>query len=172
MAGDNQFVNEGDEPSPKDRFESVVATRKSMPFTLIIQQDDHFIIPLPLPHSHLGNEDITNILSVVLIESQGQEATIGDATYDELTFLAIASLIAKQQSPCPTIVAPSTSIHTFDVKQIILNAQCQAALMIGENIKEMIIKTSNECLPLLRGKIDELFDAITKTGVDLSPLKS
>lgn len=36
----------------------------------------------------------------------------------------------------------------------------------------MIIKTSNECLPLLRGKIDELFNAITKIGVDPSPLKS
>ena len=35
----------------------------------------------------------------------------------------------------------------------------------------MIIKTSNECLPLLRGKIDELFNAITKIEVDLSPLK-
>ena len=44
--------------------------------------------------------------------------------------------------------------------------------MIGEGIKEMIIKTSNECLPLLRGKIDELFKAITKTEVDPSPLKS
>ena len=36
----------------------------------------------------------------------------------------------------------------------------------------MIIKTSNECLPLLKGKIDELFNAITKTGVDPSTLKS
>ena len=36
----------------------------------------------------------------------------------------------------------------------------------------MIIKTSNECLPLLRGKIDELFNAIMKIGVDPSPLKS
>ena len=44
--------------------------------------------------------------------------------------------------------------------------------MIGEVIKEMIIKTSNECLPLLREKIDELFNAITKIEVDLSPLKS
>ena len=33
-----------------------------MPFTLIIQREDHSIIPLPLPHSHLGDEDITNIL--------------------------------------------------------------------------------------------------------------
>ena len=44
--------------------------------------------------------------------------------------------------------------------------------MIGEGIKEMIIKTSNGCLPLLRGKIDELFNVITKIGVDPSPLKS
>ena len=44
--------------------------------------------------------------------------------------------------------------------------------MIGEGIKMIIIKTSNECLPLLRGKIDELFKAITKTEVDPSPLKS
>ena len=44
--------------------------------------------------------------------------------------------------------------------------------MIGEGIKEMIIKTSNECLPLLREKLDELFNAITKIGVDPSPLKS
>ena len=36
----------------------------------------------------------------------------------------------------------------------------------------MIIKISNECLPLSRGKIDELFNAITKIGVDPSPLKS
>ena len=36
--------------------------------------------------------------------------------------------------------------------------------MIGEDIKEMIIKTSNERLPLLRGKIDEFFNAIAKTG--------
>ena len=44
--------------------------------------------------------------------------------------------------------------------------------MIGEDIKEMIIKTSNECLPLLREKIDELFNAIVKNGVDPLPLKS
>ena len=44
--------------------------------------------------------------------------------------------------------------------------------MIEEDIKEMIIKTSNECLPLLRGNIDEFFIAITKIGVDPSPLKS
>ena len=36
----------------------------------------------------------------------------------------------------------------------------------------MIIKISNACLPLLRGKIDELFNAIMKIGVDPSPLKS
>ena len=70
------------------------------------------------------------------------------------------------------MVDPFTSIHTFDVKQIIFNAQRQAALMIGECIKEMIIKTSNECLPLLREKLDELFNAITKIGVNFSPLKS
>ena len=69
MEGDDQFFNEGDESSPKDRFKSVVATRESTPFTLTIQREDHSIIPLPLPHSHLGDEGITNILSDVLIES-------------------------------------------------------------------------------------------------------
>ena len=44
--------------------------------------------------------------------------------------------------------------------------------MIGEGIKEMIIKTSNACLPLLRGKIDDFFNAITKIGVNPSPIKS
>ena len=44
--------------------------------------------------------------------------------------------------------------------------------MIGKNIKEMIIKTSNNCLLLLRRKIDELFNAIMKTRVDPSSLKS
>ena len=44
--------------------------------------------------------------------------------------------------------------------------------MIGEGIKEMIIKTSNGCLPLLREKINELFNAITKIGVGPSLLKS
>ena len=44
--------------------------------------------------------------------------------------------------------------------------------MIGEDIKEMTIKTSNKCLPLLRRKLDELFNAIMKIGVDFSPLKS
>ena len=69
MAGDNQFVNEGDESSLKDRVENVVATRESTPFTLTMQLDNHSIITLPLPHSRLGDEDITNILSDVLIES-------------------------------------------------------------------------------------------------------
>ena len=135
MVGDNQFVDEWDESSSKDRFESVVATRGSTPFTLTIQQDDHSIIPLPLSHSHLGDEGITNILSDVLIESQGQETTIGDITYDELTFLTVTGLIVEQQYLWPIIVALSTSIHTFDVEQIILKAQCQATLMIGEDIK-------------------------------------
>ena len=125
-----------------------------------------------MPHSCFGDEGITNILSGVLTKSQGHKNIIGDTTYDELTLLAVVGLIVEQQSPCPTVVAPSTSTHTFDVEKIILNAQCQAALMIGEGIKEMIIKTSNECLPLLREKIDELFNAITKIGVDPSPLKS
>ena len=44
--------------------------------------------------------------------------------------------------------------------------------MIGENIKEMVIKTSNECFPLLKGKIDEFFNAIMKIRVDSLPLKS
>ena len=44
--------------------------------------------------------------------------------------------------------------------------------MIGENIKEMILKTSIYCLLLLKGKIDEFFCAIMKTVVDPSPLKS
>ena len=44
--------------------------------------------------------------------------------------------------------------------------------MIEEDIKVMIIKTCNECLPLLRGKIDDLVNAIMKIGVDPSPLKS
>ena len=125
-----------------------------------------------MPYSRLGDKGITNILNDVLIESQGQKTTIEDTTYDELTLLAVVGLIVEQQSPCPIVVAPSTSIHTFDVKQIIFNAQRQTTLMIGEDIKEMIIKTSNERLPLLRGKIDELFNAITKIGVDLSLLKS
>ena len=80
VAGDNQFVDEGDESSPKDWFKNVVATRESMPFTSTMQQDNHFIIPLPLSCSHLDDESITNILSDVLIESQGQKTTIGDTT--------------------------------------------------------------------------------------------
>ena len=128
MAGDNQFVNERDESSSKDQFENVVTTRESTPFTLTMPLDNHSITPLLLPHSHLGDEGITNILSDVLIESQGQKTTIRDTTYDELTFLAVAGLIVEQQSPCPTMVASSTSTHTFDVEQIILNAQRQAAL--------------------------------------------
>ena len=82
MASDNQFVNEGNESSSKDRFKNVVATRESTPFTLTMQLDNHFITTLLLPHSHLGDEGITNILSDVLIESQGQKTTIGDTTYD------------------------------------------------------------------------------------------
>ena len=81
MVGDNQFVDERDESSPKDWFENVVATRESTPFPLMtIQREDHSIIPLPLSHSHFGDEGITNILSDVLIESQGQKTTIGDTT--------------------------------------------------------------------------------------------
>ena len=80
MTGDNQFIDEGNESSLKDRFENVVAIRESMPFTLTIQRDNDSIIPLSLPHSHLGDEGITNILSDVLIESQGQETIIGDTT--------------------------------------------------------------------------------------------
>ena len=171
MVGDNQFADEQDGSSSKDQFENVVAIRESTPFTSTMQQDNHSIIPSPLPRSRLDDESITNILSDVLIESQGQNTTIGDTTYDELTLLAVVGLIVEQQSPCPIVVAPSTSIHTFDVKQIIFNAQRQTTLMIGEDIKEMIIKTSNERLPLLRGKIDELFNAITKIGVNPSPLK-
>ena len=132
MVGDNQFVDEEDELSLKDRFENVVATRELMPFTLTMQQDNHSIIPLPLSHSRLGDKGITNILSDVLIESQGQKTTIGDITYDELTLLAVASLIAEQQSTCPTVVASSTSTHTFNIEQIILNAQHQAAFIIGK----------------------------------------
>ena len=122
MVGDNQFVDERDESFPKDRFKNVVATRESTSFTLTMQRDNHSIIPLPSSHSRLGDEGITNILSDVLIESQGQNTTIRDTTYDELTLLAIAGLIVEQQSSCPTVVAHFTSIHTFDVEQIILNA--------------------------------------------------
>ena len=120
--GDNQFVDEGDGSSSKDQFENVVAIRESTPFTSTMERDNHSIIPSSLPCSRLDDESITNSLSDVLIESQGQNTTIGDTTYDELTLLAVAGLIVEQQSPCPTVVALSTSIHTFDVKQIILNA--------------------------------------------------
>ena len=91
-----QFFDEGDESSPKDQFESVVAIRKSTSFTLTIQREDRSIILLPIPHSHLGDEGITTILSDVFIESQGQETTIGDTTYDKLKLLVIASLIVEQ----------------------------------------------------------------------------
>ena len=43
--------------------------------------------------------------------------------------------------------------------------------MIRENIKEIVLKTSSECFPLLKRKIDELFNAIMNIGVDPS-LKS
>ena len=115
MVGDNQFVNEGDESFLEDWFKNVVATRESTPFTLTMQRDNHSIIPLPLSYSRLGDEGITNILSDVLIESQGQKTTIGDTRYDELTLLEVAGLISEQQSPCPTMVAHSTSFHTFDI---------------------------------------------------------
>ena len=115
MAGDNQFVDEWDESSPKDHFKSVIATRESTPFTLTMQRDNHSIIPLPLSYSRLGDEGITNILSDLLIESQGQKTIIGNTTYDELALLIVVGLIAKQQSPCPTMVAHSTSFHTFDI---------------------------------------------------------
>ena len=92
-----------------------------MPSTLTMQRDNHSIIPLPLSHSRLGDKGITNILSDVLIESQGQETIIGDTTCDELTLLLVAGLIVEQQSPYLTVVAPSTSIYTFDVEQIIIN---------------------------------------------------
>ena len=71
MEDDDQFVDKDDESSPKDLFESVVATRESTSVTPTIQWNDHPIIPLPLPHSHLGDEGIANILSDGLIESQG-----------------------------------------------------------------------------------------------------
>ena len=122
MEGDNQFVDEGNESSPNDRFESVVAATKSTPFTLTIQWEDHSIILLSLPHSHLGDKGITNIFSDVLIEFSGQKTTIGDTTYDELALLVAAGLIDEQKSSCPIVVAHYTSIHTFDVKQIIFNA--------------------------------------------------
>lgn len=133
------------------------------------QQEDHIVNPLPLPHSHLGEEGIINISSDVLIESQCQGTTIKNTTLS-----VVAGLIARQKPPCLDTfpVAPSNFARTFDVEQIVLNAQRQAALMIGESIKAMVLKTSNECLPSLKGKIDELFDAIVKIGVDPSSLRS
>ena len=116
MESDDQFADEEDESSPKDRFENVFTIRESTSFTSTIQREDRSIILLPLPHSHLGDEGITNILSDVLIKSQGQETKIGNTTCDELTLLAVAGLPAKQQSSCPTIVALSTSTHIFDVE--------------------------------------------------------
>ena len=44
--------------------------------------------------------------------------------------------------------------------------------MIWENIKEMILNISSECLSLLKRKINKFFNAIVKNGVDFSPLKS
>ena len=38
-----------------------------------MQRDNHSIISLPLPHSCLGDEGITNILSDIMIESQGKK---------------------------------------------------------------------------------------------------
>ena len=69
-------------------------------------------------------------------------------------------------------MAPFDFIRTFDVEQIILDAQRQVAHMIGERIKEMILKASIDHLSLLKGKINELFRAIMKTDVDPSSLKS
>ena len=71
VKGDNWFVNQGDNTSLKDQFENVVGTRGSTSFDSTIWQENYFVIPLTLPHSHLGDEDITNISSVVLTESQG-----------------------------------------------------------------------------------------------------
>lgn len=91
-----------------------------------------------------------------------------------MTLLTIAGLIVRQKSPYPDtlLVAPLNFAHTFDVEQIVLDVQRQITRMIGESIKEMVLKTSNECLPLLKGKFDELLNAIVKIGVDPSPLKS
>ena len=69
-------------------------------------------------------------------------------------------------------MAPFDFIRTFDVEKIILDAQRQVAHMIGERIKEMILKASIDHLSLLKGKINELFRAIMKTDVDPSSLKS
>ena len=69
-------------------------------------------------------------------------------------------------------MAPFDFIRTFDVEKIILDVQRQVAHMIGERIKEMILKASIDHLSLLKGKINELFRAIMKTDVDPSSLKS
>ena len=61
-------------------------------------QKDPFVIPLPLLHSHLGDEGIINISSDVLIESRGWNTTIGNTTYNELRLLTIVGLIVEQQS--------------------------------------------------------------------------
>ena len=107
-------------------------------------------------------------------ESQGQEATFENTTYNELTLLTIAGLIVRQKSPYPDtlLVALLNFAHTFDVEQIVLDVQRQMTHMIGKSIKEMVLKTSTECLPLLKGKIDELLNDIVKIGVNPSPLKS
>ena len=81
-----------------------------------------------MPHSRFGDEGITNMLSDVLTKSQGHKNIIGDTTYDELTLLAVVGLIVEQQSPYLTVVAPSTSIYTFDVEQIIINPNAKKHL--------------------------------------------
>ena len=125
-----------------------------MSFNLAIQQEDHSIILLLLLHFHLGDEGIINSSSDVLIEFQVQNATIENITYDELTLLTVAGLIARIQSLYPNtlLITPSNFIYIFDVEQIVLDAQRQATHMIGESIKEMILKTSIDHLPLLKGK--------------------
>lgn len=57
-----------------------------MSFNLTIQWEDHFVVPRPFLHPHLGDEGITNIFSDVLVETQSQDTTIEETTYDELTF--------------------------------------------------------------------------------------
>ena len=71
VKGDNRLVDEGDNTSLKDQIENVISTKGSTSFDSTIWKEDYFVIPLPLPHSHLGDEDITNISSVVVIESRG-----------------------------------------------------------------------------------------------------
>ena len=60
---------------------------------------------------------------ICLIESQGQEATIENTTYDELTLLTIVGLIVRQQSIYPDTLpmSPLNCIHIFDVKQIVFD---------------------------------------------------